>query len=264
MGKSKNLADLGSHDVLDTHSTGVDVTGTVTADTVGIGTSLPNTALTIINNNPYQLRLATTDNAYSSAGIFLGEDVSDPSYYGTINWDQSATSMRISMRDGSNAGGLIFETGNSSSVPTERMRIDSSGRVTMPYQPGFMARKSGFVQHPWSATTSWTSLSTGNHAGFNSSTGAFTAPVTGLYLIYLTLRSTDNTGHAGVPGMQFWRNGSAWESTDLWGGYAQSYSATYRPSFSATVNMYLSTNDYVQVGIVGDIQNAYFGGHLLG
>jgi len=96
---------------------------------LGIGTSSPNTALTIINNNPYQLRLATTDNAYSSAGIFLGEDVSDPSYYGTINWDQSATSMRISMRDGSNAGGLIFETGNSSSAPTERMRINSSGNV---------------------------------------------------------------------------------------------------------------------------------------
>lgn len=118
-------------------SQGIDDNASATAMTldasgnVGIGTSSPNTALTIINNNPYQLRLATTDNAYSSAGIFLGEDVSDPAYYGTIKWDQSATSMRISMRDGSNAGGLIFETGNSGSGPTERMRIDSSGTTTL-------------------------------------------------------------------------------------------------------------------------------------
>ena len=65
-------------------SQGIDDNASATAMTldasgnVGIGTSSPNTALTIINNNPYQLRLATTDNAYSSAGIFLGEDVSDP------------------------------------------------------------------------------------------------------------------------------------------------------------------------------------------
>ena len=45
MGKSKNLADLGSHDVIDTHSTGMTVTGTLTADSLGIGTSSPEEAL---------------------------------------------------------------------------------------------------------------------------------------------------------------------------------------------------------------------------
>ena len=132
-----------------------------------------------------------------------------------------------------------------------------------PSKPAFFARKNNFTQTPWSATTSWSSISTGGHTGFNATNGRFTAPEEGLYLVYLALRSSDGTGTAGVAGLQFWKNGSQWESTDMWSGYAQSYSSVYRPSLAATVNMYLSANDYVQVGIVGNILNAYFGAHLV-
>ena len=40
MSKSRNIADLGSNDVIETSATGVDVTGTVTADglTIDAGT----------------------------------------------------------------------------------------------------------------------------------------------------------------------------------------------------------------------------------
>lgn len=149
-------------------------------------------------------------------------------------------------------------------VGTDQLAVDSAGRVTMADQPGFMARKSNFILTPWSVAASWTSINTGNHGGFNASTGAFTAPVTGLYLFYVALRSLDASGNNGVAGLQFWKNGSQWEGTDIWGGYAASYAGVIRPSVTATVNMYLSANDYAQVGIVGNISNAYFGGHLIG
>lgn len=87
---------------------------------------------------------------------------------------------------------------------------DSSGRVTMPYQPSFRAYsndtttvgnviKYGGVVH-----------NTGNH--YNASTYTFTAPVSGLYYFeahYLTSRTTVT----GDNGFDFIHNGSAAKRT---------------------------------------------------
>jgi hypothetical protein len=70
-----------------------------------------------------------------------------------------------------------------------RMLIDSSGRVTRPYQPFFRgALPAGYtinasdttIGGTWSAVTN-----TGNH--FNVSNGTFTAPVAGVYSIMLSI-----------------------------------------------------------------------------
>ena len=68
---------------------------------------------------------------------------------------------------------------------TQRLIIDSSGRVTIPNQPGFLARRSiagdgrsaGSITE-WSVTGTG-SYNTGSH--FSTSTGRFTAPVAGTY-----------------------------------------------------------------------------------
>ena len=61
---------------------------------------------------------------------------------------------------------------------TERMRIDSSGRVTMPYQPSFAAYKANNNNYSAYTPLDWTTThNTGNH--FNGQ--SFTAPISGLY-----------------------------------------------------------------------------------
>jgi len=66
---------------------------------------------------------------------------------------------------------------------TERISIDSSGRVTMPYQPSFWG---------WKNADGYTGIwncngvvhNTGGH--YNTGTGLFTCPTSGMYLVQMT------------------------------------------------------------------------------
>jgi len=76
---------------------------------------------------------------------------------------------------------------------TERMTIDSSGRVTMPSQPSFRAGGAPSV----SAGNVYVNYPTiehniGNH--FNATNGRFTAPVTGRYLFTMTVGNNSSFG----------------------------------------------------------------------
>ena len=74
---------------------------------------------------------------------------------------------------------MTFQTGGS-----ERMRIDSSGRVTMPYQPAVHAGLTGSAGNTAASPIVWNSVLTnvGNH--YNSSTGLFTCPVAAVYEVF--------------------------------------------------------------------------------
>jgi hypothetical protein len=77
---------------------------------------------------------------------------------------------------------LGFSTAN-----TERLRIDSSGRVTTPYQPSFLAygATSGFnFNSGQTFLFGNTVFNQGNC--YSTSTGRFTAPVAGTYIFYAT------------------------------------------------------------------------------
>lgn len=83
------------------------------------------------------------------------------------------------------AGAFSIESGSSEGAApsVERMRIDSSGRVTMPYQPAFSAYPSSKSISGSGAETEivmeYTLYNNGSH--YNTSTGIFTCPVAGYY-----------------------------------------------------------------------------------
>ena len=164
-------------------------------------------------------------------------------------------------------GDLVFGTrGNTTATnnPTERMRIDSDGVITMPYQPAFHSRGGTSL----SASTNnviiggATEFNTGGH--YSTSNGRFTAPVDGVYqfsfwgLLYVH--------SSGVINIYYSKNGTQY--AHLIQGGADSTNHTSR---SGTVLMGMSAGDYAELrinpGSTG--ANAYgsqwnMSGHLVG
>lgn len=136
-----------------------------------------------ISNSPTDVKLQTeggiklvTPNN-STSRVYALNDTSS-SY--TLNLTGGAAVAFIS--DGSNNQSIAFETHLSGNWHREQMRIDPYGRVTTPYQPGFEVTITSSVACPGSYTTipfNSAIKNTGGH--FNTSTGVFTAPVSGVY-----------------------------------------------------------------------------------
>lgn len=140
--KARNIADLGSNDVIETTATGVDVTGTVTADGLTVdGDTQVNGELEVIDSGTYQLHLASSTGAYSNGGLFLGSDEGgDPYYYGTVKWVQDDVSLKIASQHGNNAGGMFFQTGASTGSPSNRIKIAPDGDVSFYEDTGTTAK----------------------------------------------------------------------------------------------------------------------------
>ena len=93
-------------------------------------------------------------------------------------------------------------TGGTPATITERMRIDSAGRVTMPYQPSFTGT---FVSTLNGSTIVFNSVGHNDGNMYNTSTGRFTAPVAGRYLYNAILLKAQNT----TTGLQVIINGTS-------------------------------------------------------
>ena len=115
-----------------------------------------------------------------STDTHIGHNIYYDSGWTTINSAEPSSSIRLGGDSGTSNEIRFQQADAGSSVLSTRMTIDASGRVTMPYQPAFRA---------WKDATSWTVASTfvfdqteynvGGH--YSTSTGRFTAPVTGVY-----------------------------------------------------------------------------------
>jgi len=111
---------------------------------IGTGTTNPNGKLDVTSSR--STGYSTTGDQRSLAHIVARNGSDAPGRFASISLvsgggTQAEGSINL-VQTGNYVGDLAFKlrAGGGSSDWRERMRIDSAGRVTMPYQPGFQAR----------------------------------------------------------------------------------------------------------------------------
>jgi len=142
---------------------------------------------------------------------------------------------------------------------TERMRIDTAGRVTMPYQPSFWAQvvsnyTQGVVNGYGIGTSNGYGITvrhnTGNH--YNPATGIFTAPIAGVYVF-------------GIDDLYYSGTGYIQSGINVNGGAATAYkytdsSGTVYDSAASTITVSLAASDTVGFFVTSNVTNSYIHG----
>ena len=218
---------------------------------------VPDGTLRIGNGNSGSTTDALTINSSGNVGIGTSSPADKLDVNGGIICSATTSQIRV----GNGVGRFYADAGavfasSITSVPfifqtneIERMRIDSSGRVTTPYQPAFLATKNTtnfLTTNAVKIPLDYTVFNTGNH--FNTSTNTFTCPVSGKYLFM----------------WQGYQNGSVQLRIDLYkngaryvGGY---YAISANDGFSSSVLLDAAANDTVYLVLQSASTTLYYGG----
>jgi hypothetical protein len=165
-----------------------------------------------------RLGIGTANPSYllhtSGSGGTIGHQLTSNS--NTIRYTNSNTTAEWTAGTSSpglaNAGNYysITQLGTDSTW-RERLVIDSSGRVKMPYQPAFLASgNQGTITvavgsyFPFN-TLNTTFANSNRNSGYNTSTYLYTAPVAGLYQFYVQLYLNPNSV---ISSLTWWKNGT--------------------------------------------------------
>ena len=206
--------------------------------------------------------------ATSSGNVGIGTSSPKSDAGATTLEVSNPTTARVLIKS-TNAGGREYGWYSSTdgqfglydyTASAERMRIDSAGRVTMPYQPAFSAYMN--TQNITNAATypsvAAVEFNIGGH--YNSANGRFTAPINGSYLFTATVQLNGSVKSA--PHTNFFKNGAAFNNgwLDFDGASASSQSRI----------LYLSAGDYVELVLYAGVTVQISGertkitGHLIG
>jgi len=134
--------------------------------------------------------------------------------------------------------GIFFPSADTIAIAeggTEALRIDSSGRVTMPYQPiaSLSDSRTNSITNAVLTSSNFydtVGLNQGNH--FNASTGRFTCPVAGVYRIYFRCSGTNAIN------VRLRHNG---------GVVNEAYANTSNTSVSSEVVIRCNADDYLDI-----------------
>lgn len=190
---------------------------TVNSGKIGIGTSSPSRKLTVFGSN-------NTTNF----------EVGDASGGASFNVYSNTTNSSVSL--GTGGSSMSFAIAGS-----DKVFIDSAGRVTKPYQPYVFARPpTGFaISTGTTVTGTWSAqYNVGNH--FNTN-GTFTAPITGIYQVTWSIFVTDDSTRLDS---YINKNGTAYVRTEI-NGYT---SGSANKSSSITASIKLAANDTITFG----------------
>ena len=147
---------------------------------------------------------------------------------------------------------MIFQTNAS-----EKVRIDSTGRVIKPNQPAFSVYPASSPIGSGTVIFTQVRFNIGSH--YSTSTGRFTAPIDGMYLIILTVQHSGATSTNGYIDIQ--KNGG-----DLNARYESITGATFEAGgISAIVQM--SAGDYITIVASANVfhdDSTNFSGYFLG
>ena len=223
------------------------MTGDLIVNTnVGIGTSSPTDKLTV-----------------SNGGIVVNG--------GNVKVTDGSTTFQMGVNNFATGYGM----GTTSNTPfifaangSERLRIDSAGRVTMPYQPAFFARTASNIANTGASSSFQYPVVEFNIGGhYNSSNWTFTAPVTGAYLFSAHCILNNYPVNNSVEVVFSRNNGTSY----YFDRNSKTLNVSNRYSLGGSAVIYLGAGDSIKVFVYADTASSWsyesssnFSGYLIG